>query len=124
MDNELLGGVGIASVHADLDDWAELDVGFDESGNLVFEMTYDRINDHGNTKNGWSKRITVDRIGMEVIMRKMRVGMTELPEAFYEIFGSEGELWNVSGVFDRFNEIQNYLSCLRLRYKFEKTIKR
>ncbi len=123
MDNELLGGVVIASVHADLDDWAELDVGFDESGNLVFEMIYDRINDYGNAKNGWCKRITVDRKGMEVIMRKMRVSMTELPEAFYEIFGSEGELWNVTGVFDRFNEIQNYLSCLRLRYKFEKIIK-
>ncbi len=112
----------VISVHADLDPWAAMSVGFNDDREFVVEMTYDRMESY-SPRLRFDKRIIVGPEGTDRLTDHLRTRLTKLPETFADEFGIEGESWDVSEVFDIFNEILNYFSSLGIRYRIIKDLK-
>ncbi len=118
MSESLLFEEPIIYMHADLDPYAAMSVGFNNNRQLVIELRYDRQNDYH--PYSYTKRIIVDGIGADRLIKKLHTCLTQLPKAFAKEFGINGESWSTSEVFDIYNEILNYLSCLNIHYQIDK----
>ncbi len=111
-------------VHDDLDPWAAMSVGFNADRQLVVRMAYDRSSDIYLSKQRYEKSIIIDKRGTEKLIDKLGTSLTGLTKDFADEFAyyeEDEESWNVSEVFEIFNEILNYLECLNIRYRIEKT---
>ncbi len=111
----------IIHVHYDLDPWAVMSVGLNDNRQLVVEMTYDRM-ESDSPRLRYDKRIIVSQVGTDKLIDCLHTTLTRLPVAFADEFGTSGESWSVSEVFDIFNEILNYLSCLKIHFEIVKTL--
>ncbi len=118
----LLFEESIIYVHDDLDPWACMSVGLDENRQLVIMMSY---SSRGSSSPdlSYDKLLTISDRGTQKLISRLHTSLTRLPKAFADEFAyyDEGvESWNFREVFDIFNEIQNYLSCLNIRYRIRK----
>ncbi len=121
MATDLIFEESILEVHADLDPWAALSVGFNDDKMLVFELTFDRAEEYRGAPAGrWDKRVFVDRKGIDVLLDRMGTRLMDLPKAISKKFGYEDESWRASEVLETFEAILAYLERLNIRYRMEK----
>ncbi len=121
----LIFGETIIRVHDDLDPWASLAVGFDDECQLIIEMAYERLErSREDRRFGFVKNIIINSRGIEKLIDRLNTSLTGLPLAIADEFAyyEEGEeSWDNQEVFDIYNEMLNYLECLGIRYRLEKT---
>ncbi len=114
MSGELVLEHSIVEMHADLDPWAVLSVGFDDDKNLVFALTIDGDDNRGR------KSIVVDQDSVSILADRLGVKLTKLPETLSEQLGSEEESWSMSEVVSAFDSVAFYLSSLNIKHRIIK----
>ncbi len=113
----------IIHVHEDLDPWGSMGVGFDDKRQLVVEMSYSNLSDRFDRRVEYDKRIIISRKGTEKLIDRLNTTLLGLPKEFADEFAyyeEDEDSWNVREVFEIFNEILNYLSCLNIHFRIER----
>ncbi len=121
--SELILNESIIHVHDDLDPWGSMSVGYDNNRQLVVIMSYCNLCGRFDRRVSYTKRIIISARGTEKLIDRLNTSLLKLPKEFADEFAyyeEDEESWNVSEVFDIFNEILNYLECLNIRYRIVK----